>query len=151
MKSIIIILVFLFVSVSYAQDTSMTNKQFQYTLEKKSPTTAIILSLLLPSAGHIYTGNAGVGLAFLGGELICLYLAIEELEYQSRKPNDRSDLQLYGGLVGFVGLRIWEIIDASNSADRYNNELYKKIFNKEKSVSLKYLEKGKLLRFEYNF
>jgi hypothetical protein len=120
-----------------------------YSQAEKNPSTAVLWSILLPSAGHAYAGNWGRGLIFTAGEIGFLLLASEGIEKISHtytnyvdwgwpfKPWEYTTTKVeivyhdlyWIGLTGMVVLKLWEIIDASGEADRYNTELRKMLSN----------------------
>ncbi|MDP6433760.1 MAG: hypothetical protein QGI15_05555, partial [Candidatus Scalindua sp.] len=75
MKKLSVILILL-VSIGFGQvmipDTSkmsMSEKMMWYQNEKKSPTLAVLLNMILPSLGHAYIDDWERGLIFQGGKL----------------------------------------------------------------------------------
>lgn len=100
---------------------AQTNQQklAMYNNQKKNPGTAGVLSFLISSTGHAYAGNWGRGLLFLGGRILCVSVA----------SNAESKDHAIGGLIAFLGLAIWEIIDAGNEVDKYNKRLYNSIMH----------------------
>jgi TM2 domain-containing membrane protein YozV len=69
----------------------------------KSPSTAVLLSLLFTGAGHWYTGDVARGFAFLGGAV----LAVVFLGYVI-------------GMIAVLAVAIWAAIDAGRCAERRN-------------------------------
>lgn len=109
-----------------AQDTASTAaRPVPQSLEsRKSVTTARLLAIL-PSAGHIYAGETGRGLAFLGG--MAGVLAIGTLaivgdciaSYSSAECEENSSRDT-AIAVAFYGLWGWSIYDAGSAARRTN-------------------------------
>ena len=85
-------------------------------------------SFILPSAGHLYSGDWGRGAGFLAGEIILLYLFNEE--YQKAIDSDDPDAALSDKgkwfALGFLGMKTWEMIDAFKAAEDYNMRLKQK-------------------------
>jgi hypothetical protein len=113
------------------------------TLHQKSGTAATVLSVLVPGAGHIYTGETGKGLALfgigVGGVVFGSYM------WQRNVMEDVVDCEdfgcaldsasehsawAYAGMVAFLGSWVYGMVDASNSARRVNER------NARKQVTL---------------
>ena len=94
--------------------------------QHKSPTTAIILSTLIPGAGKIYTGEIGDGITSFIATALTTYLAIK---------NFNADHQFRGWL--FSGLAAFfyagNIYGSAASAQIYNARFQ---FNFDKEVKL---------------
>ncbi|MFZ1730847.1 MAG: hypothetical protein WBQ23_04970 [Bacteroidota bacterium] len=147
-------------SAEAASDTSMSNsKLLLYNEEKKSPTAAFFLAWLFPSIGHIYAGETGTGLLFLGGEALCLYLAavegFSEVEHGSgsfRYTTTEINSAYWVGLTGLLVLRFWEMFDAGAAARRHNRELKEDIRLNRFQVGLAPTERsGVQMSFTYTF
>lgn len=75
-------------------------------MNRKSPGTAVLLSLLFTGAGQVYCGRAARGIAFFGAAFVSAILIL--------------------ALVGFILLPmvwIWAAIDAANLASKQNATL----------------------------
>lgn len=106
---------------------SMTDMQkaAMYERDKKEEWTAIVLSLLLTSAGHAYAGNWGRGLLFLLGKIGAI--GMMATEDGPRYSDDRSLVRGLG--VGFLlAFIIGEPIDAAREVRNYNERLYTNIY-----------------------
>jgi hypothetical protein len=103
------------------------------TFHQKSGTAATVLSVLVPGAGHIYTGETGKGLALLGigvgGFTFGAYM------WQRNVVDDMDDCDdigcaltsstkhsawAYAGMLAFVGSWVYGVADAGSSANRMN-------------------------------
>jgi len=143
---------------SYITDAQ---KLMMYESQKKSPTTAVLLSCLLSSAGHAYAGNWGRGLLFTAGRFACMYIAItlgiEEKTYDFKFHEDYTVTEtneVYTlGMIGTLVLAIWEMVDASNEVKKYNEKLYNRIFHGQPSFGMKTVpaNNGIQLFLAYNF
>lgn len=69
------------------------------TLNKKSPGLSIILSALLPGAGHFYAGRMDVGAYFLGAE-VSMWLGVFGVNYYANvlRDDSRSFASVHAGL-----------------------------------------------------
>lgn len=118
------------------QDTSLVR-------QLKNPTTAAILSLLIPTSGHIYAKKYKKGFLFLGSELAAAFLIYagrshtEESNWIEMKGS-RKDVvyqikewdtkwYFYAGIAGLISLKIWEMYDSSSCVKMYNDELIIKL------------------------
>lgn len=122
------------------QSTGQLNTQqmMEYERDKKSSGTAVLLSLVLTSAGHAYAGNWPRGLIFtaarVGGVVLALTAGYESKSYSSGYYYYSYDYYLeeitawfYIGLGVTLVAAIWEAIDAGAEANRYNEDLYNKM------------------------
>lgn len=123
-------------------------KMMLYDQEKKSPGTAYTLAAFLPSIGHLYAGEFGIGLLFLGGEVLCTVLAVNGIKEETVWYNGAYTGNLYSstqmeitsaywiGLAGLLVLRVWEIFDAGAAAKRYNRQLLKDIESNQYQITI---------------
>jgi TM2 domain-containing membrane protein YozV len=86
-----------------------TQKFLYFESKKKSPTLAVILSLLIPGLGQIYLGRIGKGILFF---ILTILLSLV--------------------LVGFI-VWIFNVYDAYKTAEEYNNMLYLTIFSENQN------------------
>lgn len=126
-----------------------------YESQRKSPTTAVLLSCLITSVGHAYAGNWGRGLLFTMGRLGGYVIAANSPDKKSDNSwGDKTPDHSQGYYIG-VGitlvLAIWEMIDASATAESYNNDLYKKITGKDSGISFNMLPKNKGMQFGISY
>jgi hypothetical protein len=133
-------------------------KMMYYEKEKKSSGTAVLLSLVVSSAGHAYAGNWGRGLLFtagrVGGVVLALTAGIEETTYGYYYTYTESNITAWYwiGLGTTLVLAIWEAIDASAEVDRYNEDLYNKIMGKKPfGLNIVPSKNGPQLQFTYMF
>jgi len=147
-----------------AQETEAT-KLMLYDSQKKSGTTAVVLSCLVTSTGHAYAGNWGRGLAFTAGRIGCSVLAItlgieeKEVENDYYYSYETTITPMYYiGMLGGTMLAIWEMVDASNEVKKYNSKLYENITGKKLPLSFNFVPmkngNGKYspgLALSYNF
>ncbi|MBM2814753.1 MAG: hypothetical protein HW421_1515 [Ignavibacteria bacterium] len=111
-------------TVATQQDTiRKADTSTKFTM-KKSPITAILLSLALPGAGQIYTGNYWKAPIFIAGSGALVYAAI----FNNNKYKNYQNL--YDGVVGKGG---------SSSLDSMYYKLYKEFYRDNRDRSLFYL------------
>ena len=95
-----------------------------YESQKKDPWIAAGLAFIVPTAGHAYDGDWTRGLLFLIPEGAALALTI----YGSTGSRASGGSPGAAGLIG-VGLlsvvKVWETIDAAQTADAVNRQLRK--------------------------
>jgi hypothetical protein len=105
--------------------------------EKKSTSTAVVLSIFLTSSGHAYAGNWGRGLLFTAGRVSGVVLAltagIQTTTYSTPNPYGYSWDYYYSsteitswyyiGLGTTLVFSVWEALDAAGEVERYNNNL----------------------------
>lgn len=106
----------------------------------KSPTTAAILSTLIPGAGKIYTGEIGDGITSLIATALTTYLAI---------TNFKADHQFRGWLFGGLAALFYagNIYGSASSAQIYNARVQ---FNFNKEVKLFFEQRNYFLpRIDY--
>lgn len=135
-------------------------KMMYYEKEKKSSGTAVLLSLVVTSAGHAYAGNWGRGLLFtagrVGGAVLALTAGIktttETSGYYYSYTTTEITAWYYIGLGAILVFAIWEAIDASAEVDRYNEDLYNKIMGKKPfGLNIVPSKNGPQLQFSYSF
>jgi hypothetical protein len=125
MKTIVLLLVFLlsfnFVEAqyrSYKDDYNFRTYTFEKT-DKYNPTAAGLLAII-PGAGHCYNGEAGRGLAFIGGMVGSFGVAAVGFALLPWDESDRSEVPGFVigaiGWVGFATFYVWSIIDAVHVA-----------------------------------
>ena len=130
----------------HAQETE-ASKLMLYSAQKKSGTTAVVLSCLVSSTGHAYAGNWGRGLAFTAGRVGCGIIAMtlgfeEKTEtyddgwYEYSETTIEITPMYYFGVLGASVLAIWEMVDASKEVQKYNSRLYEKITGKKLPITL---------------
>ncbi len=151
------------------QKVGYTNSQkmMMYEDQKKSPTTAGVLSFLISSTGHAYAGNWGRGLLFLGGRIACIAIisagaskTTDSQEYnyytdqwETTTINSSDKDLITAGTIGLIGLAIWEIFDAVSETRKYNRRLYNRIYNNVPNFgfNLTPIKNGAQLSLTYNF
>ena len=154
MKYLFLIIV-LGVTLSFAQVStkskkipiiySDTEKLILYDIHKKNSTTATILSLCFPGAGHIYAANTEKALGFvfikaaLFGTTQYAFLETENLDV------------LFIGYASILAMTLRELIDVSAEVDKYNEDLFKKLTGKNVSISLNGGSKGYNIQLSYSF
>lgn len=123
------------------------NKMMLYQKESKSKATAILLSLLISSAGHAYAGDWGRGLLFLAGRLGSYAMIISGANSRGNEGVASA------GLVLLLVLMIGEPIDAASAVDDYNDNLYERIYGRKPPLAINIVpqRKGLQLQFTYNF
>ena len=140
---------------------SEVEKMMVFDNNKKSPALGVVFSLLLPSTGHAYAKNWKRGLLFTGSQALTgismFYFASLETtgdcrtgyEYDSEYDEDFPCASLDGthhaprgrdpmhnsilniSTILFPILIIWESVDAAKQVKKYNNNVYRKIFEKQ--------------------
>ena len=157
MKKLSVILILL-VSIGFGQvmipDTSkmsMSEKMMWYQNEKKNPTLAVLLNMILPSLGHAYIDDWERGLIFQGGKLggFVLLVAFGQAVNKNWGEDESIGAIIFCSVIG----TIWESIDVVKQTELRNKVLYKSIFGKEPSwkVNLVPKEKGIGLSLSYRF
>lgn len=73
------------------------------TVAPKSPAVSVLLSVFIPGLGSIVNGNTGVGVAILVLNIIGLMLSLVLI-----------------GIPLVIGTWIWGLVDAYQSAQRWN-------------------------------
>lgn len=112
---------------------------------QKSPGVALVLSWLIPSAGHAYAGRWERGLAWFAGEAACFAVISEganktEYGYYSGDQLTQQGKQLVGlGIIGLIGFRIAEFVDAYQITQAYNRQLGTGVLPKSPGVDLAYM------------
>ncbi|HNR62850.1 MAG TPA: hypothetical protein PKM99_01925 [Thermotogota bacterium] len=113
-------------------ETEMRKRLLMYSEMKKEPWVAAELSLLIPSAGHLYTGEWERGFLFLGAKAAFLGVAIFGFLPMDTGDTDeegeaitRSNNTLLGavGAGGFALFTLLEFVDSYYAAERYNQVL----------------------------
>jgi len=99
-------------------------------VERIDPLEPVLLSagltlyLFGPSVGHLYTGNHWRAALFSGGRVVfgalTLYGVMQAIDHQDTEDphGTRNDALLLTGLVGGLGLTVWETIDVYYCAKR---------------------------------
>ncbi len=129
------------------QKMSTTEKLMLYESEKKETFTGIFYTWLVPSGGHIYTGNWRRGLLFAIPEVGLSVAGI----FMLMDDEDVLPIIFFSG-SGLI--RIIECIDVTYQVKKYNKSLYKQIFGEEPpSFSFKLQPKygGAKLTMSYSF
>lgn len=106
-----------------------------YTMKKKSPATAVILSALLSSTGHGYAGNWKRGLSYALGRFSCGIFAAgagiqkeTKSSYRGTTVTYKFTTAYYVGMGGALFITILEMFDAAKTAEEYNRELYESLY-----------------------
>jgi hypothetical protein len=139
MKTFVLILLVLFILPTFSV---FTQEKVDAIQGQKSKTTAMVYSILLPSAGHAYAGNWTRGLPFaaarVAGIVVALTLGSEEVytydpEFYTVSYgyySSETTVWLYVGIGVAAAATVWEVIDASGEVGRYNEKLLNKINEK---------------------
>jgi len=163
---------------------SETEKMLVFENNKKSPALGVFFSLLLPSTGHAYAKNWKRGLAITGLQLVnfivldfsnhnsfekgtcpegykrgrSIWDSCENLLDHHDKTalnRDEKSMTIYSAtLVLIPVLIIWESVDAAKQVKKYNNNVYRKIFDREPpsfSLNLQPTYQGANLTMSYAF
>ena len=100
-----------------------SDKMTLYIIEKKSPAIGVMLSSLMPTAGHLYTAKWRRGLILAVPQVGLLVMGI------LTPSHDTKTIEIaYSGSAVF---KILELVDARNQVKKYNRNLYKSIFGNE--------------------
>ncbi len=108
-------------------EKSLENK-ISLTVDKKSPGIAILLSLLVPGAGHFYAGRMDVGKYFLTGEVLSwLGLIGINMYGNSLRDDSRTFAVVHSGL-NKTGKddNYYSNIGSFNTIFDYNNDVIRK-------------------------
>jgi len=144
-------------------DTGMSEseKMMLYETSKKNPMTAALLSCCITSTGHLYADNWARGLAFTAARLALGVIAITGIETKTvdhgwyTEETAEPTPQYYIGYYGIWIVAVWEMIDAYNQVELYNQRLRARIYKTEgnKGIGLKLApdRDGARLMLSYNF
>jgi len=143
------------------ENMTTSEKMMLYDMNKKNPTLGTIFSLTIPSTGHAYAGNWTRGLKYFGGRVLSVGITIGLSDYFWNEgmfsKSTRMNLdRLLGttGVIGFLYFTIGEWVDSGKEVKRYNNRLYKSIYDKEPppiSFKLQPTYQGATLTMSYSF
>lgn len=96
----------------------------------KDPSTATIMSVIIPGGGHLYSGETTKGAMILGvglgGLVLGTALSAESVgidctdDFRACEDNT-SYLPIAAGYLLYLGSWVYGIMDASDSADRMNS------------------------------
>jgi TM2 domain-containing membrane protein YozV len=125
---VVVSLVIGMIDVGFCEDK--INLRLQYMEEKKSPSTALLWSLIIPGGGQIYNGQVGKGLATLGATIVCSALMFEKEVLA----------------IGVIGIGVWSCVDAYMYAKKYNEMLQKRY-----NITMRLHKNRTLLCMQYNF
>ncbi len=130
--------------VASSNNESESEKLMMYENAKKSPLTAVALSFMLTSTGHLYADNWGRGLLFTGGRLtgsamVLIGLNKIEVSYdEDEEITNKGKNLIYLGIGLISVLSIWEMVDAAQEVKKYNRNLYQKITGKKAPMHLSF-------------
>ena len=150
-----------FLSIAYMQevgpDWSDEAKATYYQTERISPEKALMLQFVnLPFAnlGYAYSDNWKRGfkwdLAIIGALVLSATIEDDDCGYDYWGnyycTDDDDELSTMLGLAA-LGISIYKLVDVYNTAEKYNDNLYKRVFNGQRPYfSMNYSnEKGALL------
>lgn len=109
----------------------LANRPFEHFPNGRNTTLPVIISPILPSAGHAYAGCWGRGLLFAVGRLGCLIFMEAKGErkiHRETYPYGSTAYELtpwfYVAVGAFLGTTIWETVDAQNQIEKYNRRHY---------------------------
>ena len=121
----------------------------RYEDERKEPWIAVGAAWVIPSVGHAYAGDWGRGFPFLLADIACIGIAATGI--QQKKTSTTSDSPggaytisstkteytgaFYVGVSLLLVARIWEYIDAYNTAEEHNAEIRKELNISEKEYA----------------
>ena len=143
-----------------------TQKMMMYQTQKKSESTAMLFSFLIPTAGHAYAGNWQRGLGFaaaevglyimaftMGMEEVCSDYGYDGYGYDDCwNPYYEPNGLFWVGFFGAIGTRFYEIFDAGKETKNYNQRLLMQ-YGMEPGFSMNIIpqKKGASLQLAYNF
>jgi len=93
---------------------------------RKDPGTATLMSLLVIGGGQIYAGDTKRGLIMLGGSYGALIAGVALSSsgscdfYTTFTCSESSYAPLYVGVLAYLGIGVYSILDASPTAKRMN-------------------------------
>lgn len=98
-----------------------TCSQTTVMMDRKSEGIALILSILIPGAGHMYAGRIVDGVVLLALE-VALSLRMFVLFITMENPTG----VVTSGVLGLVSIIVWiyGIIDSNKEVKKYNQDLY---------------------------
>lgn len=111
--------------------TAMAADYVAYSVEKKDPLLGGLAEVLLPAGiGHLYAGDWGGYLPFLGAEVGGLVLVVASIGttttysggYYYSTATVNGGLYL-AGLAVIVAAEVWDVIDVVNTIDKNNKVL----------------------------
>lgn len=95
-------------------------------LRPKNPTKAAVLSLVIPGAGHVYSGETWKGILFAGVFGLTLWQSLDNFRLVEvpGEPDPIAKDETAGSLYGLAALAAYGfgIQDAYNAALRYNRK-----------------------------
>lgn len=109
-----------------------------YQNQRKNTATAALLSLCIPTAGHLYGKQWGRGLFYagirIGGVVLALTEGSESKEVQVKHLDTIITVKeltatFWTGIAFYTVFTIWEMIDAVRVTNEYNQALYRKIMH----------------------
>ncbi|MFA6456757.1 MAG: hypothetical protein WCW40_08045 [Bacteroidota bacterium] len=127
------------------QRYSDIEKLMLFDINKKNPTTAVLLSLAFVGGGHIYTGHWDKAGGFLFSEVSTIGVTYYTF------LNTENMSVLYVGYTIVLIVRLWEIIDASNEVTNYNENLFRKLTGKPITIGLNEKNNNVGVQFSYAF
>ena len=111
------IILLVFTSISFSQTTRQQQQNYlRYIEERKSPSTAMVLSILLPGGGHFYNGDIGSGILFSATRIGLISVTF---------LLDRTDGQLLFGALTAV-IIFFDASEAVKNAKVFNSRLREK-------------------------
>ena len=121
------------------QKVSDEAKMLFYQTEKLSPEKAALYQFALPipfvNLGYAYSDSWNKSLKWDIVLLACIFKG-DDLNWGSADPNSimtTKDVNLSKNLKGaVVGITLLKIFDAYQSAEKYNNQLFKRIFKRKR-------------------
>jgi len=129
------------VTSTIIKQSTDANKLSMYNTSKKDPTKARLLSLLLPVIGHNYAGDPQRGMLFFLGRIGAYVVMVTGIEEKTEiievwGPDIENTYYEYTGqytlgALLILGLYIAEIVDAGNTAEKFNANLRKNIYGND--------------------
>ncbi len=121
------------VSPVVGQVTGSSDALSRYNAEKKDELAAIMLEMAIPIVGHAYVDDAKVGLKPTVVSVGGLVLAIAGTSVGCRQQflgsciQDGNDALIIGGVLAYLGGRVWGVVSAMDYARRHNEELRQRL------------------------
>ena len=134
-----VIIFFVLTAFVFSQEIDYEKNQL-YESQKKSPLGAFALAYLPYGVGHAYAGNWTRGLLFNLGEAVVfagILAYYHDPDANSTYMGNMSSLDGIQVAIGaFLVIKIWEMIDAYQLTDKYNENLYKRIYGEKTRIGL---------------
>ncbi len=117
------------------QQISDEAKMLFYQTEKLSPETALLYQFAMPipfvNLGYAYSDNWGKSLKWDLAIIGCLVALEDKNDHSSDYDYDETDSEK-GLKLAILGISIVKMIDVYQSAEKYNDQLFKRVFKRKR-------------------